>query len=207
MGLMHRWGMQLRKPEGLLGKLAGPFMKVSTRQLYDWTIDLLHIQPTDHVLELGFGPGLGIQKVAEITSQGWVAGIDFSKLMVRQAKKRNASAIAAGRVDLKYGDVTSIPYYNETFNKVIAIQLIYFCQPPQVFLEESRRVLKPGGKIAVALIAKEDMEKYKFAQTGVFTLYTGQDVLQLLTEAGFTQAHFEIKPVRPGVGICAIAEK
>jgi ubiquinone/menaquinone biosynthesis C-methylase UbiE len=136
-----------------------------------------------------------------------VAGVDFSELMVQKARKRNAAAISAGRVDLKHGDVSSLPYDDQTFDKVIAIQLIYFCQSPHIFLKESRRVLKPGGKIAVSFIAKEDMAKYKFTKTGVFALYTGQDALKLLTEAGFTQAHFETKPVRPGMGLCAIAER
>jgi ubiquinone/menaquinone biosynthesis C-methylase UbiE len=182
-------------------------MNLANRQLNNWTIDLLDIKPIDRVLELGFGPGLGIRKVAAIATEGSVAGIDFSELMVRKARKRNAAAISAGRVDLKQGDVSSLPYDDETFDKVIAVQLIYFCQPPHVFLKESQRVLKPGGKIAVSFIAKDDMAKYKFTQTGVFALYTGQGTLKLLTEAGFTQAHFEIKPVRLGMGICAIAER
>jgi ubiquinone/menaquinone biosynthesis C-methylase UbiE len=207
MGLIHSWGRQLRKPEGILGKLVGPFMKVANQQLNNWTIDLLDIKPADRVLELGFGPGLGICKVAAITTEGLAAGIDFSELMVQKAKARNAAAVSAGRVDLKRGDVSSLPYDDETFDKVIAVQLIYFCQPPQVFLKESRRVLKPGGKIAVTFVAKDDMAKYKFTQTGVFALYTDQDVLKLLTEAGFTQAHFQIKQVTQGIGICAIAER
>jgi ubiquinone/menaquinone biosynthesis C-methylase UbiE len=207
MGFIHSWGKQLRKPEGILGMLAGPLMNLANRQLNNWTIDLLDIKPTDHVLELGFGPGLGICKVAAIATEGSVAGVDFSELMVRKARNRNAAAISAGRVDLKHGDVSSLPYDDQTFDKVIAVQLIYFCQPPHLFLKESRRVLKPGGKIAVSFIAKDDMAKYKFTKTGVFALYTGQDALKLLTEAGFAQAHFEIKTVRPGMGICAIAER
>jgi ubiquinone/menaquinone biosynthesis C-methylase UbiE len=208
MGFIHSWGKQLRKPEGILGKVVVPFfMNVANRQLNNWTVDLLDIQPTDRVLELGFGPGIGICKVAAIATEGLVAGVDFSELMVRKAQKHNAAAISAGRVDLKHGDVSSLPYDDQTFDKVIAIQLIYFCQPPHIFLKESRRVLKPGGKIAVSFIAKEDMAKYKFTKTGVFDLYTDQDALKLLTEAGFTQAHFETKPVRPGMGICAIAER
>ncbi len=205
MGFMHSWGRQLRKPEGILGNLVALFMTMSTRELNNWTIDLLNIQPTDRVLELGFGPGLGIQRVAEIATQGFVAGVDFSELMVRKARKRNATTIAAGRVDLNHGDVSSLTYDDQTFDKVIAVQLIYFCQPPQVFLKESRRVLKPGGKIAVSFV--EDVAKYKFAKTGVFASYTAQDALELLGEANFTEARFETKPVRPGKGICAIAER
>ena len=208
MAFFHSWGKQLRKPEGKLGKIVVPFlMNMANRQLIDWTIDLLDIQPTDRVLELGFGPGFGIRKVASIATEGLVAGVDFSEIMVQKAQKRNALAIARGQVDLKQGDVSSLPYDNQTFDKVIAIQLIYFCLPTYVFLKESQRVLKPGGKIAISFISKEDMAKYKFAKTGVFNLYTGQDVLKILDEVGFTQTHLDTKLCRPGKGICAIGRK
>mgnify|MGYP001134310768 CR=1 FL=1 len=49
MGFIHSWGRQLRKPEGILGRLVEPFMNVANRQLNNWTIDLLDIKPTDHV--------------------------------------------------------------------------------------------------------------------------------------------------------------
>lgn len=68
----------------------------------------MNIHPSDFVLEVGFGPGLSIQKVASIVSQGWVAGIDFSKKMVKGATKRNAAVISAGRVELKHGNASSI---------------------------------------------------------------------------------------------------
>jgi ubiquinone/menaquinone biosynthesis C-methylase UbiE len=206
MGFIHSFAMQVRKPEGILGKFLVPIMNSLNRQLYDWTIDLLDIKPTDRVLELGFGPGNGIRKMAAIATEGLVAGVDFSELMVRRSQKRYATQISAGRVDVKHGDVSSLPYDDQSFNKVIAVQLIYFCQPPNVFLEESRRVLRPGGRIALSFVAKEDMAKLKFTKTGVFTLYTGQDVSKLLTEAGFTHAHFEAKPVRTVLAICALAE-
>jgi ubiquinone/menaquinone biosynthesis C-methylase UbiE len=207
MAFVHSLSKQFRKPEGILGKLVGSIMSKSNRQLNDWTISLLDVKPTDHILELGFGPGLGICKVAAIATEGTVAGVDFSELMVRKARKRNAAAISKGQVDLKQGDVSSLPYDDETFDKVIAVQLIYFCQTPHVFLREARRVLKPGGKIAVSFLAKDDMEKYKLTKTGVFALYTDQDVLKLLTEVGFTQAHPEFNSMRHGKGICAIAER
>lgn len=207
MGLIHRFSRQLRKPEGILGRLVGSLLNIANRQLNNWTIDLLDIKPTDRVLELGFGPGTGIRKIAAIATKGSVAGIDFSELMVFKARKLNAAAISSGRVDLKQGDVSSLPYNDESFDKMITVQLLYFCQPPHLFLKEWRRVLKPGGKIAVSFIAKDDMANFKFTKTGVFTLYTGQDALKLMTEAGFTQAHIETKPVKQGVGICAIAEK
>jgi ubiquinone/menaquinone biosynthesis C-methylase UbiE len=55
-------------------------MNLANRQLNNWTIDLLEIKPADHVLELGFGSGLGIHKLAAIPTEGAVAGVDFPNL-------------------------------------------------------------------------------------------------------------------------------
>lgn len=61
MGLWHCLAQQFRQPTGFLGLLAGFFFRINLEGI-DWTISLLEIQPTDHVLEIGFGPGHGIQQ-------------------------------------------------------------------------------------------------------------------------------------------------
>jgi len=99
MGLWHSLAQQFRQPTGLLGRLAGFFFRINLEGI-DRTISLLEIQPTDYVLEIGFGPGHGIQQAARIATQGRVAGVDFSETMLRQASRRNAAAITAGKVEL-----------------------------------------------------------------------------------------------------------
>src|SRR5262249_61218485 len=83
--------------------------------------ELLNIQPSDRVLEVGFGPGVGIQLLAEKATAGEVAGIDCSEEMVEQATARNAAAVECGRVELQLGSVERLPFANETFDKALAI--------------------------------------------------------------------------------------
>lgn len=52
-----------------------------------WTISLLNIQKVDNVLEIGFGPGIAIEMVSNINRDGYVVGIDYSDVMLQQAKK------------------------------------------------------------------------------------------------------------------------
>ena len=208
MGLKHKLAGQFRRPEGLFGRLVGVLMSRANRRLNDWTIGLLDIRPADHVLEVGFGPGLTIEKIAAMVPEGKVTGIDFSETMVRQARKRNAPAIEAGRVELHYGTISSLSYKADTFDKVLAVNVIYFLPDPISSLAELRRVMKPGGRIAVYVTAKEDVAKLKVTQTPVFTLYNGEEVAQMLQEAGFNRAWFETTTVAPGMrGHCALAEK
>ena len=73
-------------------------------------IDLLDVRPGDHVLEVGFGPGVGIQILTERTPSGRVVGVDPSHEMVAQATARNAAALKAGRIDLREASVERLPF-------------------------------------------------------------------------------------------------
>jgi Methyltransferase domain len=97
---------QFGHPRGTAGRVAGWVMayRPSNRQRNRWVVWLLEVQPTDRVLEIGFGPGLTIAELARrVGHQGHVYGIDHSQVMLHQATSRNAAAIAAGRVSLHRG--------------------------------------------------------------------------------------------------------
>jgi ubiquinone/menaquinone biosynthesis C-methylase UbiE len=207
MALWHSLAQQFRQPSGIVGRVLG-FLFRMNRQGIDWTIEQLEIQPTDHVLEIGFGPGLGIQRAASLATQGRVAGVDFSQTMLEQATSSNAAAIDEGLVELCLGDTTALLYPANTFHKALATNVIYFWTDPLANLRELHRVLKPVGRLALYVIAKDDLLKFKFiTQTGVYQLYSGEDLVQLLNQAGFHQARFVTKPERHRTGVCALAEK
>ena len=206
MGLWHSLAQQFRQPSGFLGQLAGFLFRIN-RERINWTIGQLDVQPADHMLEIGFGPGHGIQRAAGLAVLGKVAGVDFSETMLRQASRRNAVAIAAGCIELRLGDASRLPYPDNTFHKVFATNVVYFWKDPQANLQEIRRVMKPGGRLALYAIAKEDLLKFKVTQTGVYQLYTGEELAGLLTQAGFRQARFVTRAERHRTGICALGEK
>ena len=160
MGLWHSLAQQFRRPAGFIGRLAG-FLFRMNREAVAWTIDLLDIQPTDHILEIGFGPGHGIQRVAQLAAQGRVAGVDFSETMLEQATRRNAAAIASGNVELRLGDASRLPYPDHSFHKVFATNVVYFWKASVATLREIQQVMKPGGRLALYVISKDDMPRSK----------------------------------------------
>ena len=208
MVLAHEIAKQLSRPTGFFGKLIGLGMKFGNRSLNEWTIEQLNLNPSDRVLEVGFGPGLSIKLVAEKVTNGWVVGIDCSKTMLDQANRRNAAAIESGRVELKHGDVSSLPYDNDAFDKVFAVQVLYFWEEPLVILSELKRVLKPRGKIVLSILDKKDLERKPITQTGLFNLYSVEEIVELFSQAGFSDIQHKIGAShRHGTGICCIAQK
>ena len=84
--LMHMFG----RPKGVLGRLGGLIMARRNEDCGAWVVDLLEIRQNDSVLEVGFGPGVIIQRLSKLASAGHIAGIDPSQEMVEQARTRNA---------------------------------------------------------------------------------------------------------------------
>ena len=108
--LDHDVSGQNRQPTGAAGRVAAWEMTLrpSNRQRSAWVVSLLNVQPADQVLEIGFGPGLAIAALVR-AGAGQVYGIDHSAVMLRQASRRNAAAIRAGRVTLLRASVDQLP--------------------------------------------------------------------------------------------------
>src|SRR5262245_47145454 len=116
---------QFGHPSGLLGRLVGTIMAYENRERNQWAVALLDIQPTDHVLEVGFGPGLAIQEAARLAAKGVVAGVDASEIMLGQARRRNAAAVRAGRVDLRLGSAEALPFPDGAFDKAFVVNSVH----------------------------------------------------------------------------------
>ncbi len=85
------------RPKGIPGRVGGIIMARTNQPCAAWVIDLLGIQPHDSVLEVGFGPGVGIELLARSVSEGYIAGVDPSEEMVAQARAWNVNAMAGLR--------------------------------------------------------------------------------------------------------------
>ena len=112
-------------------------------------VELLEVRRNDQVLEIGFGPGTALKMLAERASAGFVAGIELSDEMIRAAIRRNRDSIQRGRLELKRGTVSAIPYDDYRFDKVCTANTIYFWPEPERDSAEIRRVMHPGGTLVV----------------------------------------------------------
>ncbi|WP_435159418.1 class I SAM-dependent methyltransferase [Haladaptatus sp. DFWS20] len=176
------------RPTGLLGRLGGKLMAQSKGEFTAWVITELDFEPDDHVLEVGFGPGIGIQQLAEAVPDGFVAGIDASPEMVEQARKRNVGTIHEGQVELRYGVADDVPSEDDVFDAAMTMNSMQVWPDAVTGLRELRRVVKPDGTVAIA-----------------FTHHSGQskdELPKLLADAGFDEIRIEDR----GDDFCAFAE-
>lgn len=180
-------------------------MARANEPLNKWTLSLLDLQPDDRVIEIGFGPGLAIQQAAQVV--GFVAGIDHSEAMLRQAQTCNARAIEEGRVELRFGDVTQpLPYEDASFDKLYAVQVFYFLPDPLAFLHEARRVLKSGSRAAMTVRAPEALQE-SLAQADVYTLHTGDKIAGMFRKAGLSGVRTEHTQFASGAAVCVLGNR
>jgi hypothetical protein len=73
MGLKRTFFKQFSKPTGNLGRFAGWLMSFKNKDRSNWTYENLKLKPTDILLEVGYGPGTTIKKVADHLTTGFIA--------------------------------------------------------------------------------------------------------------------------------------
>jgi ubiquinone/menaquinone biosynthesis C-methylase UbiE len=165
-----------------------------------WTVSLLDPRPDARVLELGFGPGVALAALAARVTRGRIVGIDHSPLMVRRAARRNAAAIAQGRMELLAGSAEHLPALGEPFDAVMAVNVAQFWTDPVAVLQRLRGQMRPGGRIALTVQPRNP----RAGEADVQRLLTGLPAQ--LGAAGFTAVRVERLALKPVDAVCALAQ-
>ena len=190
--------MQFQKPEGWLGSVAGKLMAAVGTEKHEWTISLLNVEKEDNVLEIGFGPGIAIQRLTQIVQDGKIIGVDYSEKMLKQASKRNKTAIQNGVVELIQADVHQLPSFDFSFDKVYSVNSIPFWKEPAEALKGIRKVMKDGGIIAITV------QPFAKGVTMDTAKETGENVMNYMKAAGFADIRLELKQMKPAPAVCVL---
>ena len=121
-------------------------------------LHLLDMRASEKVLEIGFGTGHSLVRLAEaIGPAGQVLGLDLSDKMLAVAKSNVAQAGLSARVRLRCGDAAHLPYADGSLDAVFMSFTLELFDTPEIpeVLSECRRVLRPGGRIVVVGMSKE----------------------------------------------------
>jgi ubiquinone/menaquinone biosynthesis C-methylase UbiE len=184
MGILEQLMKQGGKPSGVVGRFIGKIMNLQHKAIYRWGLHFLTIKPDSTSLDIGCGGGEAIRCLAQKVPNGKIYGIDHSQEMVNLARKINHALLKSGRVEIRQGSVSALPYSAGMFDIITAFETIQFWPDLIKSLQEIRRVLKPSGTLLIVnryqRIEDKDSQWAKFLQ-----LHTSEEYRDVLNKAGF----------------------
>jgi demethylmenaquinone methyltransferase/2-methoxy-6-polyprenyl-1,4-benzoquinol methylase len=131
------------------------------RKYTGMALERLSVKEGETVLEIGFGSGRCLRRIAQSVGQsGKAYGIDISSGMLEVTKRRLEKTRLMDRVELYWGDAVSLPYADNTFDAVFMSFTLELFDTPEIpkVLDEVKRVLRPRGRLGVASMSKENGE-------------------------------------------------
>jgi SAM-dependent methyltransferase len=183
---------QCSKPTGWFGRFTLWRMNSSHSILTDWGLEYASIGNQHTVLDIGCGGGKTVGKLAAIAAQGKIYGIDHSEESVAAARRMNAPLITTGRVEIRLGSVSDLPFPDGMFDLITAVETHFWWPNVHSDMREVFRVTKPGGTLILIAeiykgaktIAARIAEKHA-SETGM-TLLSVDEHSELFVKAGYS---------------------
>ena len=200
---------QVRKPSKWFGRIFLWIMNVSHSGVTDWGLKHVRIEEQFTILDVGCGGGRTVEKLAGVATGGKIFGVDYAKGSVAAARGRNSRLIEEGRVEIIRAAVSQLPFSDEKFDLVTAVETQYYWPDLVGDMREILRVLKPGGTlIVIAESYAKRAEKNSELSVKKRVRYTelgAEEERDLFTRAGYVDIQiFE----EGGKGwICAVGKK
>jgi ubiquinone/menaquinone biosynthesis C-methylase UbiE len=160
------------------------------RPSFGAVLEALRLGPEDVLLEIGCGGGAFLEQA--LRSGCSAKAIDHSPELLRVARELNAAAVEEGRLELAQADAGELPFADGSCTCAAMMQVFFFLDAERV-LAECRRVVRPGGMLAVFTVSEEakgsPAAPEPMASRGRF--YTDAQLAALARTAGFADAVVE----------------
>ncbi len=180
----------------------------------EWMLRELQPRPGDTVLELAAGPGdTGFEAAATVGERGRLISTDFSPSMVEAARRRGAG-LGVENVEYRVMDAERIDLDADSVDGVLCRFGYMLMADPAAALSETRRVLRPGGRLSLAVWGAPERNPFFAAiavnlvelghipppepppAPGIFSMASEERTRALLEGAGFAEVRTEEIPVR-----------
>ena len=150
--------------------------------------NLVALKRGGRYLDLGCSAGLYTRGLApELGAEGRMVGIDISPGMLREAARR--ARLANVRISLARADAENLPFADASFSGAVCGGTLNEIGDPARALRETRRVLAPGGRLAVMGILKASTpggrRLQRFLSTGGIKFFEPDEMRSMLDHAGF----------------------
>jgi trans-aconitate methyltransferase len=115
-----------------------------------WAVEVLAVDPADHLLEIGCGRGVAVSLICERLVSGKITAVDRSPTMVGLALERNAEHVAAGRADIRTMALETADLGGARFDKIFAVNVnLFWVRSPAKELGLIERLLARDGALYV----------------------------------------------------------
>src|SRR5436190_12595001 len=165
---------------------------------------LLGLGPGDTVLDVACGPGNFSREFAKAVGEdGLVVGIDASRTMLtRGVADLRSSGLA--NLALVRGDANRLPFRDASFDGVCCFAALHLFADPFAGLDEMRRVLSPGGRIALMTSVRRKVTlpplKPVVERVSGMRMFEGDEIVGALQERGFANVRQRLAGVIQFVG-------
>lgn len=175
----------------------------------DWGLRHTVIRTGDIILDVGCGGGRTMTKLALAANTGIVHGIDYSPESVAATKRANRHLMESGRVAVQQASVLALPFADDAFDLVSAVETHFWWQDLSAGMREVFRVLRPGGR-AIVIAEFYNGGKYakyadRLARLTTMAVLDAEQHREMFSGAGFTEIQIFEKPARGW--ICGVASK
>jgi ubiquinone/menaquinone biosynthesis C-methylase UbiE len=189
------------------------FMWETTRHVAEWLVENVRVNQGDVILDLAGGPGEnGFLAAERVGPAGKVIETDFAPQMVETARRR-AAALGLANVEARVLDAVRMELADNSVDGIICRWGFMLMLDPQSALNECRRVLRDGGRLALSVWSAPDKNPWvtvmgmtmtqlghqpggdPFGPGGMFSMADHDKISSMLTEAGFTDIAIEEMPV------------
>src|SRR3954447_18303404 len=166
----------------------GDEMEQHHMPIFEPTLPLMEVKPTDRVLDIGCGSGWATRLVAKRFHPKKIIGIDISDEMVRRATEQSKEI---ANIEFLHGAAEKIPLPDSSIDKVFSIESFYYWPDQMAGLKEAKRVLAPGGKLFILInLYKDNHYSLRWADELKVPVHalSEAEYIELLTKAGFSGA-------------------
>lgn len=183
-----------------------------SRPVHAWLIEKLGASAGETLLEIGAGTGdTGFMAAPALGSSGKLVSTDLSPAMVAVAERR-AAELGIRNAAFQAVDAQAMPFASATFDGAICRWTYMLMPDPTLGLKETRRVLKPGGRLVLAvftgpaenpwaaipaqlLVQRDHLPAPTPGTPGILALGDRARLERVLSDAGFTRSEVELEAV------------
>ena len=166
---------------------------------------LMGLGPGDGVLDVACGPGNFTRDFARtVGDEGLAAGVDGSRPMLERAVEEAAEE-GIQNLAFVHADATALPFVDASFDAVCCFAALNLFAEPFKALDEMRRVLSPGGRIALFTSCRAGTALLRTVETRLaapagIRMFERDEIVDALRERGFTDVRQRVSGLTQFVG-------